>query len=156
MLIIFKPGHRIKSVTGLLSIPLFLMAMILPFTGVTRAQADAAPTAETSSAASGMNFYFGNLHSHTAYSDGTGTPAEAFAWARDTAGFDFYAITDHAEYLTPEEWEDIGASAELYNSPGQFLALRGFEWSHPDGHINVFDTSDYTDSLTTSTLESFY
>ncbi len=32
--------------------------------------------------ATDMNIYFGDLHSHTAYSDGVGTPADAFATAR--------------------------------------------------------------------------
>jgi hypothetical protein len=39
--------------------------------------------------------FFGNLHSHTALSDGSGTPAEAYERARDTAGLDFLAITEH-------------------------------------------------------------
>jgi len=104
-----------------------------------------------------MNFYYGNLHSHTLYSDGTGFPAEAYTWARDTAGFDFYVVTDHAEQITQAEWDDIGVQAGLFNHEGEFVALRGFEWSHPIlGHINVFGTDDYTDRYDTSTLESFY
>ena len=43
----------------------------------------------------GMNVYSGNLHSHTAYSDGTGTPAQVYQFAR-ASGLDFYAITDHS------------------------------------------------------------
>lgn len=42
-----------------------------------------------------LNFYFGNLHSHTAYSDGTATPRDAFAHARDKAKLDFLAVTEH-------------------------------------------------------------
>lgn len=38
--------------------------------------------------------YLGNLHSHTSFSDGSGTPAEAYAAAR-AAGLDFFAITEH-------------------------------------------------------------
>ena len=63
----------------------------------------------------GKNFFFGNLHSHTSYSDGEGTPGETFAWARDTAGYDFYAVTDHAEQLTEAEWLDTGTQADAYN-----------------------------------------
>ena len=33
--------------------------------------------------------FFGNLHSHTSYSDGSGTPDDAFRHARNTAGLDF-------------------------------------------------------------------
>jgi len=39
--------------------------------------------------------FFGNLHSHTSYSDGSGTPSEAYAHARDVAKLDFMAITEH-------------------------------------------------------------
>ena len=39
--------------------------------------------------------FFGNLHSHTSYSDGSGTPREAFQYARMTAGIHFLALTEH-------------------------------------------------------------
>lgn len=41
------------------------------------------------------NVYFGNLHAHTVYSDGSGAPDEAFDAARE-AGLDFMAITEHS------------------------------------------------------------
>ena len=88
----------------------------------------------------GKKFFFGNLHSHTAYSDGQGTPAEAFAFARDVAGYDFYAVTDHAELVGSSEWEDTGVQADLFTLDGVFVAFRGFEWSHPVGHICVYNT----------------
>lgn len=105
----------------------------------------------------GKHFYFGNLHSHTAYSDGEGTPAEAFAWARDTVGFDFYAMTDHGEMTRPGEWSDIGVQADAFNQDGVFTTLRGFEWSHPViGHICVYNTRDYTSAIKTPTLNAMY
>lgn len=104
-----------------------------------------------------MNMYFGNLHSHTAVSDGKGTPEEALIWARDTAGYDFYAITDHAEQILPSEWEETGNKADAFTEDGEFVAFRGFEWSHPlAGHINVFNTKTYTSSILTPTLGTFY
>jgi len=42
-----------------------------------------------------LQVFFGNLHSHTSYSDGTGTPEEAYRHARDVARLDFLAITEH-------------------------------------------------------------
>ena len=41
------------------------------------------------------NVYYGQLHSHTRISDGTGSPAQAYEYARDTAGLDFFSIADH-------------------------------------------------------------
>ena len=37
--------------------------------------------------------FFGNLHSHTSYSNGSGTPDEAYHHAREVAHLDFLAIT---------------------------------------------------------------
>lgn len=105
----------------------------------------------------GKHFYFGNLHSHTSYSDGEGTPAEAFAWARDTVGFDFYAVTDHGEMTRSGEWDDIGIQADAFNRDGVFTTLRGFEWSHPIiGHICVYNTGDYTSAIRTPSLNKIY
>jgi len=44
--------------------------------------------------------FFGSLHSHTSLSDGSGTPAEAYAHARDVAGLDFLAITGFCHKAT--------------------------------------------------------
>ncbi len=105
----------------------------------------------------GMHLYFGNLHSHTGNSDGQGTPAEAFAWAKDTAKFDFYAVTDHSEYLDSTKWNDTGAQADRFNQDGRFVALRGFEYSHPyGGHVCVWNTSSYTNAILSPSISLFY
>ena len=91
-----------------------------------------------------MRFWFGNLHSHSEYSNGKGTPEEGFAWARDTALYDFYVITDTSDSLTADEWADTGAQADRFNEDGIFVALRGFEWAQNGvGHGCVFDTADF-------------
>jgi hypothetical protein len=99
--------------------------------------------------------YFGNLHSHTAYSDGTGTPAQAFGWAKST-GMDFYTITDHAEQLSAPEWQDARAQSDAFTTNGRFAAITGFEWSGGAGHVNVLNTPWYTSSNEVPTLESLY
>ena len=109
--------------------------------------------------------YYGNLHAHTSYSDGEKTPQDAFAWARDQAGLDIMAVTDHLEQvMIPTRWSDCKAAANAANAPGSFVALCGFEYatfSTPPistGHNNVFfsdglmnptnyDVSDVYDSL---------
>lgn len=87
--------------------------------------------------------YFANLHAHTSYSDGVGTPKDAYAYARDEAGLDILAITDHGYYLVeganPHHWEDTKLEA-VRVSNGGFLGLWGFEWTHAQGHINVLAT----------------
>jgi hypothetical protein len=104
-----------------------------------------------------MQFYFGNLHSHTRYSDGSGTPRDAYTWARDVAGLDFYAVTDHGETVDPYEWWLTGRYADAYNRDGSFIALRGFEWSHPFwGHVTVWNTSSYTNAVIDYNMDKFY
>ncbi len=102
------------------------------------------------------NLYYGNLHSHTSYSDGRGTPRQAFAYARDTARIHILAVTDHGEMLSSAEWEDIKKQADSATKPGQFLGLAGFEWTSRDGHINIFNTSDYTSAHQNPTVGSIY
>jgi uncharacterized protein YdeI (BOF family) len=86
-----------------------------------------------------MNVYLGDLHNHTGYSDGAGTPAEALA-AGEAAGLDFMAITDHSYAINDIEWEDtINAVNAATNA--NFLAIRGFEYTQgAEGHINVYNT----------------
>jgi hypothetical protein len=89
----------------------------------------------------GFNAYFGNLHSHTGNSDGTGTPSEAYIYAINTAGLDFHAVTDHLEQIDPLEWYNLITTANSNTVDGSFIAIYGWEWGSPlHGHINVFNT----------------
>ncbi len=120
--------------------------------GAEQAAAGGALTA----ALAGMNVYFGSLHGHTAYSDGEGTPQQTFIWARDDLDLDFYAITDHGEGLDGTEWADTGNQAAGFTRDGQFVALRGFEWSSDAGHACVYDTAEFTSSGATPRFVDFY
>jgi hypothetical protein len=86
------------------------------------------------------NLYFGDLHSHTSYSDGEGTPDEAFETAR-SAGADFLAITDHHYLLLDWEWADILRSAEDHVVEEEFVAMAGYEYFLPGiNEINIYGT----------------
>ena len=109
---------------------------------------------------------FGDLHNHSLFSDGSGDPERAFAQIR-TAGLDVAALTDHAsipsadidaldpaDYPHPEAlrlarsaprsldaaaWERTRLLADRADEPGEFTAIRGFEWTEPwVGHANVW------------------
>ncbi len=79
--------------------------------------------------------YWADLHGHTGLSDGTGTTKDYFAYARDVAGLDIAAVTDHdhwgLEFLDghPAVWDACVAEARAANRPGTFLALPGYEWT---------------------------
>ena len=103
--------------------------------------------------------YFGLLHAHTSYSDGEGTPAQAFTYARDSAGLDFLALTDHGELLSDAEWANTRSQAEVFTSTDSFAALAGFEWTdYLKGHICVLGSQDYASYLDwqTNTIGKFF
>lgn len=108
--------------------------------------------------------FFGSLHSHTSYSDGTGTPADAFAMARDVGKMDFIALTEHNHKdadgsgdrkdgiliaLQPNLYNGTdGASllsaARSFTVDDSFVAIAGQEFStiSSGNHANVFDVRD--------------
>jgi len=101
------------------------------------------------------------LTNHSLMSDGDGNPDLVFGSMR-SAGLDVAALTDHAtlfaiEGLSRSEWNRAGALADAANVPGQYTALRGFEWTHPLlGHANVWFTPTYADLLTASSMSRFF
>lgn len=100
----------------------------------------------------GNKFYFGNIHGHSNVSDGENPPETDFILAQYSL-MNFYVITDHDALTNASEWETNGKVADLYNKDGSFVAMRGFEWSHPlTGHICIYNTSDYTSFLLTGLL----
>lgn len=71
---------------------------------------------------SGTTVFFGLLHAHTMYSDGSGTPEDAFQRAK-AAGLDFMAVTahnhEHAERGADATRRDgilIATNTDLYDS----------------------------------------
>jgi hypothetical protein len=97
------------------------------------------------------NMYFGDLHSHTSYSDAwEGTPWDAYQSAID-AGADYMAITDHVATwnaysglaMDPEEWADTLAAADYYTSK-KFVAMPGYEtWMLGHlGEVNVYNVRE--------------
>jgi hypothetical protein len=114
----------------------------------------------------GLRLVVADLHNHSLYSDGAGDPEQAFAQLR-AAGLDVAALTDHssipfasvgglslAHYphdealalgrmpphsIDEDTWRRTGDLADAHDVPGEFTALRGFEWTEPWlGHVNVW------------------
>jgi len=107
------------------------------------------------------NTYFGYLHAHSNLSDGQGTPLEAYTYARDQGGLDFFSLTDHGELMIFWPWEDsyqqLKDAAEQTYDPGRYATLWGFEYSNPVmGHINVINSDDYTNTFAKPRLRGFY
>jgi hypothetical protein len=87
--------------------------------------------------------YWGEIHTHTALSDGRGTPAKAYAYARDVANLDFAAVADHAHFdFTDEDWDETKKAAKDFDDPGRFVTLPGYEWTRLWDHRNVYYLED--------------
>jgi|GEM_PF-851649 len=87
------------------------------------------------------NAYFASMHGHTSLSDGTGTPAEAYAYARDVANIDVLALTEHTHMLTQYEWTNLLSTAASFTEDGVFVAFGAQEFGNLNdfGHMNIFD-----------------
>ena len=113
--------------------------------------------------------YFGQLHGHTQYSDGSGTLDSALSYIRslpDSANVQFVAFTDHSNYFDSKNapnveaalydtslvkdsdashsWKTYKDTIAQFNkdNAGDMVAIGGFEmtWSGGPGHINTFNT----------------
>lgn len=113
--------------------------------------------------------YFGQLHSHTQYSDGAGSLDSALDYVKnlpEIANVDFVAFTDHSNYFDSKNnpnveaalydtslvkdsdpshsWATYKNAVAAFNAAnaGKMVAIAGFEmtWSGGPGHINTFNT----------------
>lgn len=138
---------------------------------VTVKRADGKETSKTWSFTIGeatFQRYFGQLHSHTQYSDGAGSLESALAYIKalpDNANVDFVAFTDHSNYFdksgaanpegalydmtkateySQQTWKSYKDAVAAFNTEnaGSMVAIAGFEmtWSGGPGHINTFNT----------------
>lgn len=87
----------------------------------------------------GSGWYRGELHSHSAHSDGKTTVAEVVdATARE--GLDFLALTDH---FTSAGWRDLDRPTD--GSTGGPTLLRGIELTGHRGHANLHGLDEWVD-----------
>lgn len=125
-----------------------------------------------------------DLHNHSLFSDGEGDPRTAFDQMR-AAGLDVAALTDHASIprhvvgglrqddypsasgfplvrtapssLDEAEWVATGRLADEHDAPGEFTAIRGFEWTEPwIGHINVWFSDRWLPVTTPGTVTGLH
>ena len=86
---------------------------------------------------------FGDLHKHSnisrCSSGNEPAPEDHYKYAADVCQYDFLAMSDHSEHTSDFNWWRIQKLADLYNIPGFFSVLYGYEWSasFPIGHHNV-------------------
>ncbi|MFO0651159.1 MAG: DUF3604 domain-containing protein [Polyangiales bacterium] len=128
-----------------------------------RGESQRRPRAALEAPSPARQILFGDLHVHTTFSadafmrslpimhgEGAHPPADACDYARYCSSLDFFALTDHAESLSPAHWAETretvrqcNAAAGPANDP-DLVAFTGFEWTQVGrtpaehfGHKNV-------------------
>jgi hypothetical protein len=131
-----------------------------------------------------LRLLFADLHNHSLHSDGRGDPEQAFRQMR-AAGLDVAALTDHASIpheqlpalglhqypdaaalaigrLAPRSiddvsWKRTAQLADMHDAPGEFTAIRGFEWTEPWlGHVNVWFSDGFVPVTTPGRLSGLH
>lgn len=97
------------------------------------------------------NYYYGNIHSQTSYSDGNADsatslitkPFQAYAYAKNSQHIDFYGVSDHnhlnAGMTSPIHYRQGIVDANVATT-STFVAMYGFEWGiiSGGGHVIVY------------------
>ena len=94
------------------------------------------------------HYYFGNIHAHTAFSDGNkdhaaATPAESYAFAKKSKHFDFLGISEHNHSqagMHLESYKKGLEQANQANEDGKFVCLYGMEFGviSKGGHVVIY------------------
>lgn len=96
------------------------------------------------------NFYFGNLHSHTGYSDGnndgnSATPALAYAYVKSSLNMHFLGISEHnhneSTNMSLANWALLKSQTATANQDGTFVCMYGMEWGtiSTGGHFLIYE-----------------
>lgn len=93
-----------------------------------------------------LNFYYGNFHSHSEYSDGAGLPSGDFTYGDAADCMDFLGISEHNHVsagMTLNNW-NLGRAQATSATTSTFLALYGMEWGviSTGGHVVVYGVPD--------------
>jgi hypothetical protein len=85
---------------------------------------------------------WGDLHRHShlskCLSPNDGSPVENFRWSLDHNRMDWWALTEHLEYLSYNEWRRVEETVAAFTDDGRFEPMFGFEWGSNPGHTNIF------------------
>jgi len=117
-----KPGHYTITVTD-------------PRTGVT----GESNIIEVSEHEPNLHLFWGDLHCQTFFSDGLRVPEELYHFAYHEGFLDIFALADHCEWLTDDQWDYFTRVTNRFNQPGRYVTLVGLEWTHRElGHRCIY------------------
>ncbi len=117
----------------------------------------------------GMNIYWGDLHTHSAYSIDCAqrsgmdmTPNDLMEFARYRAGLDFFAVTDHhipcmkpIRHIGKVKWNATLSDVEKNNANEKFIVFPGIEFTDNYGDICLlFKNAPNYDKITQNSLKN--
>src|SRR5690606_36972025 len=117
----------IMKIVRHLSLSLLLVAAFLLMTGCSR------------SLHTKKEWYKGNLHTHSYWSDGDEFPEVIMDWYK-SRDYDFLALSDHNTVATGEKWVEIRDDSLYQNAFKSYLEQFGKKWvnyKEEDGKIQV-------------------
>lgn len=96
------------------------------------------------------NFYFGNLHAHTGYSDGNSdgnspTASAAYTYAKSSLNFHFLGLSEHnhneGTNMSIANWNSLKSETVAANQDGTFVCMYGMEWGtiSTGGHFLIYE-----------------
>ncbi|MCX6317539.1 MAG: Ig-like domain-containing protein [Bacteroidetes bacterium] len=115
--------------------------------GITSTTTWAFTTVAGSGGGGTLNYYFGNLHAHSSYSDGnadntTKIPADDYAYAKTALCMDFLGISEHNHAtagMSITNWQP-GRTQAAAATTSTFVGMYGMEWGviSGGGHVIVY------------------
>lgn len=83
-----------------------------------------------------MNYYIGDMHAHTSFSDGSATPAYAWNHVKKEGFLNFSAVSDHSVYYSPaRNFQNVLSAEEITDE--NFVAIPAEE-----SCFNRYETND--------------
>jgi hypothetical protein len=89
--------------------------------------------------------YWGDIHGHSGFSDGSGSPEHHLYYAKNVARLDFNALTDHGETagLIIGGLDHLEKTTNEVYEPGTFVTFPGIEWTNAQtGHYTCIFSGD--------------
>jgi hypothetical protein len=116
-----------------------------------------------------LQFYYGNLHAHSSYSDGNkdaatshaSTPYHDFMFGKTAQHFDFLGISEHNHNGAGMVLADYARGlqqADSANADGTFITMYGMEWGvigPPGGHVLIYGVNQLIGWETISGLPNY-
>ena len=73
--------------------------------------------------------WWGDIHTHTSFSDGRGAVEETYEFGRDYSALDFCSVTDHSFLVSDAMWQRSKDAANRFHQPHRYVTFLAYEWS---------------------------